>query len=72
VFELPGKERWAIEIKRSLRARPEKGFHIASDDIKATSRFVVHAGTDAYPVSEDVEAVGLRELASRLAAWEKG
>jgi predicted AAA+ superfamily ATPase len=71
VLELPGKERWAIEVKRSLRARPEKGFHIASDDIKATRRFVVHAGTDAYPVSEHVEAVGLRELAERLAVWGK-
>jgi len=27
---------------------------------------VVHAGEDAYPVSKDVEAVGLKTLAERL------
>jgi hypothetical protein len=58
--------------ERSLGARPDKGFYIASDDIKATQRLVVHAGTDAYPVSKHVDAVGLRELANKLAVWEKG
>jgi len=72
VLELPGKERWAIEIKRSLSARPEKGFYIASEDIKATRGFVVHAGEDTYPVSKDVEAVGLRVLAERLETLERG
>lgn len=72
VLELPGKERWAIEIKRSLSARPEKGFYLASEDIKATRGFVVHAGEDAYPVSKDVEAVGLQALAERLEALERG
>ncbi len=72
VLELPGKERWAIEIKRALSARPEKGFYLASEDIKATRGFVVHAGKDAYPVSEDVQAVSLNALAEQLAGWEKG
>lgn len=72
VLELPGKQRWAIEIKRALSARPEKGFYLASEDIRATRGFVVHAGKDAYPVSEDVEALSLNALAERLAGWEKG
>jgi hypothetical protein len=72
VLELPGKERWAVEIKRSLSARPEKGFYIGSADIEATRGFVVHAGTEAYPVSEGVEAVSLRALAERLAGWSSG
>lgn len=71
VLELPGKERWAVEIKRRSSARPEKGFYIASEDIKATRGFVVHAGKDSYPVSESVEAVSLEALAERLAGWEK-
>jgi hypothetical protein len=71
VLDLPGKERWAVEIKRSSSARPEKGFYLASEDIKATRGFVVHAGKDAYPVSEGVEAVSLQALAERLAGMEK-
>jgi len=72
VLELPGKQRWAIEIKRSLSAHPEKGFYIASEDIKATRGFVVHAGEDSYPVSKDVEAVGLQEMAKKLTELTTG
>jgi len=39
---------WAIEIKRGLSARPEKGFFIACDDLKPARRFVVNSGTERY------------------------
>jgi hypothetical protein len=29
----PGTAPWAIEIKRSLSPRPDRGFHLACDDI---------------------------------------
>ena len=54
---------WAIEVKRSLSARVGRGFHLACMDIKPSSGFVVHAGTDRWPLSENVEAIGVRELA---------
>lgn len=71
VLDLPAKQRWAVEIKRSLSARPRKGFYLASEDIKASRRFVVHAGEDRYPVSEDIEAVGVRALVAELAAHQQ-
>ena len=58
---------WAIEIKRSLSAKVEKGFHIACEDIKPARSFVVHAGEDRYPISENVEAISLYELMKELA-----
>lgn len=63
VLELPGRGRWAIEIKRSLTARPEKGFHLACQDIEPKRRFLVYAGEERYPVSAELEAIGLREMA---------
>ena len=72
VLDLPGKQRWAVEVKRSLSARPKKGFHLASEDIKASKRFVVHAGEDRYPVSEDIEAIGVRKLVGELASYPTG
>ena len=54
---------WAVEIKRSLSARVERGFHLACADIKSSSSFVVHAGADRWPLSETVEAISVRELA---------
>ena len=66
VIDQAGGERWAIEIKRSLSARVQRGFHVASADIKPTRAFVVHAGEDRYPVAQGVEGIGVRELAQVL------
>jgi predicted AAA+ superfamily ATPase len=68
LLELPGAALWAIEIKRSLSARPEKGFHIACEDLKPDRRFVVNAGFDRYPIDKNTTAIGLPELARML--WE--
>ena len=67
VLEFPGiSQIWAIEIKRSLSAKLQKGFYHACEDIQPHKCFVVYAGTDRYPVAEGVEAIGLAELAAAL------
>jgi predicted AAA+ superfamily ATPase len=67
LLELPGKSGlWAIEIKRGLSAKPRRGFHNAREDLKPDRSFVVHSGEDRYPVTKDVEAIGLREMAALL------
>ena len=68
VLEIPGHGLWAIEIKRGLSARPEKGFFIACEDIKPSRRFVVNSGTDRYRISKSVETIGVKDLAAELAA----
>jgi uncharacterized protein len=68
LLELPGGERWAIEIKRSHAAKPGRGFYEACEDLKPARRWVVHAGTDAYPIGPDVDAIGLAELCAKLSA----
>ena len=57
---------WAIEIKRSLSAKVERGFHIACEDIKPARAFLVHAGDDRYPVSDKLEAISVRQLMAEL------
>lgn len=69
VLELPRlSEKWAIEIKSGLSAKPGKGFYSAIEDIQPNKSFVVYAGEGRYPLSEGVEAVGLRDLARMLVA----
>ena len=68
VLEIPGHGRWAIEIKRGLSARPEKGFFIACEDVKPKRRFVVNSGAERYRISEAVETIGVKDLAAELAA----
>lgn len=69
LLELPGTQgMWAIEIKRGLSALPSKGFHHAREDLKPERAFIVYAGEERYPVAENVEAMGLREMAQFLAS----
>ena len=66
VLELPKRQRWAIEIKRSSAPSVSKGFHIAAADVKATARFVVHSGSESFPIAQGVRAVTLRDLQHAL------
>ena len=59
VLDLPPKERWAIEIKRSSAPVLSKGFYLGCGDIKATRRMVVHAGEDTFGLGDGVDAVSL-------------
>ena len=66
VLDLPKGERWAIEIKRGLTAKPEKGFHLACEDLQPARRFVVYSGEMRFPISADLEAIGLRAMTETL------
>lgn len=70
VLTLPDGAIWAIEIKRALSARPGKGFHQAVADLQPAQAFVVHAGEDRYPISEQAQGIGFMELARLLQDWE--
>ncbi|MCA9814247.1 MAG: ATP-binding protein [Cyanobacteria bacterium HKST-UBA01] len=60
VLELPGKNGlWAIEIKRSLTAKVDKGFHIACEDIQADRQLVVCPIEESFKISQSIEAIGL-------------
>lgn len=75
LLEIGGRHgTWAVEVKRGLSAKPQRGFYQAVEDIQPAKAFVVHAGEDRYPISESIEAIGLRELAGLLsgAATEGG
>jgi len=68
VLDIPGRGRWAIEIKRSLSARPKKGFHLACQDIEPDQRFLVYPGDGNHPAGADIEIIGLKEL---LTSWRR-
>lgn len=69
VLQLPGRARpWAIEIKRSLAPRLERGFHLACEDIDPEASLVVYAGTEVFPMARDIEAVSLPAVCERLQA----
>jgi len=66
VLTLPKGPLWAIEIKRSSSPKVEKGFHLATADIKPARRYVVYPGTERFPLGNQIEAIGLPQLAAEL------
>jgi uncharacterized protein len=67
LLSFPGARPWAIEIKRSLTPRPERGFHSACADVDPERRYVAYPGDAAYPIAEGIEAMPLQELVQALA-----
>lgn len=59
---------WAIEIKRSLTPKVERGFHAACADLAPARKFVVYPGVERYRLATDIEAISLEELATELVA----
>ena len=68
ILEFSGQEKWAIEIKRSSAPSLSKGFHIASEDIKADRKFVVYSGSDRFPIGEGITALSLAEMIQEVLA----
>jgi predicted AAA+ superfamily ATPase len=68
LLTLPTGKRWAIEIKRSLTPKLERGFYNACDDIRPDRKLVIYPGSESYPHSEDIEIGSLPEVARQLAA----
>jgi hypothetical protein len=69
LLKLPGHRKpWAIEIKRGLAPKLERGFHLACDAVRPGRRLVVYGGVERFPLAEGVEAVSLIDLCRELAA----
>ena len=62
----PNGKLWAVEIKRSLVPKLERGFHSAHADLKPDRSFVVYPGTERYPISDSIQAIPLTDLALAL------
>ena len=62
----PDDRLWAIEIKRSLAPKVERGFYAACADLKPERKFVVYPGQERYRLAEDIEAISLVGLAQEI------
>ena len=66
VLERGPKERYAIEIKKSLALSFSKGFYLGCEDIGAEKRFLVYPGKERFPMAKDVTAIPLSEMVTEL------
>ncbi len=66
VLTLPGGRLWAIEIKRTLSPKLNRGFHQAYKDLNPDQCFVVYPGSERFPLSPGVKAINLVDLSYAL------
>jgi predicted AAA+ superfamily ATPase len=67
LLALPGNLLWAIEIKRGLAPKVDRGFYHACADLEPTRRFVVYSGNDRFGLGDGIEVISLIALARELA-----
>ncbi len=68
LLQWPGGELWAVEIKRSLAPKLERGFHVACADLTPSRKLVIYPGADSFPMGQDVQAMPLARLCAELQA----
>ena len=66
LFERGGRVEMLIEITRSTAPQLSKGFRIARDTLKPRAAWLVHGGTESWPIERGITAVSLRALMQRL------
>jgi predicted AAA+ superfamily ATPase len=66
LLTLPSQRLWAVEIKRSLTPKPEKGFYLACEDLGVERRVVIYPGSERFPLPHGAEAMPLPDLGREL------
>lgn len=66
LLEMPNQALWAIEIKRGLSPKVQKGFYYAQADLKPQRSFVIYSGDERYPLADNVEAISLYDFLVEL------
>lgn len=67
VLKVSSSELYAIEIKYGKAPKISAGFHQASEDIKATRKFVVYSGDDEFPIGNNTTVISLAKIMAQLA-----
>lgn len=66
LFERGGRVEMVIEIKRSTAPTVSRGFRVACEDLSPGAAYVVHSGSESWPMPGGVRAISLLELLQHL------
>lgn len=67
ILKMSSTTLFAIEIKYGTTPKIKPGFHQASDDIKATQKFIVYSGDDEFPIGNNTTVISLKKMMIKLA-----
>lgn len=66
ILEISTQEKWAIDIKRSSAPTVTKGFHIASEDVGATKKFIIYPGQESFSIGQGLEIITLVDFMKKV------
>ena len=61
-----GRKRWGVEFKLTAQPTVTRSMITALEDLRLRHLFVVHAGTDTFPMAQKISAVALPKIAEDL------
>lgn len=67
VLTWPDGREWAIEVKRSMAPKLERGMRSALNDLEPERGFVVYPGSERFRLADGVEVIDLATLGEELA-----
>lgn len=66
LLTMPGERQWAIEIKRSLAPKVDRGFHTACTDLQPERAWVVYPGREQFPMAAGVQVAAVDDVVAAL------
>ena len=60
-----GRKRWGFEFKRTVTPRLTRSMHAAMESLDLQRLFVVHAGSETFPMHKKVTAIAASRLLDR-------
>ncbi len=72
LLQWPDSSTWAIEFKRSLAPKVERGFHEACHDIKPKRKLLIYPGQESYRTTGDIEVMSLDAVCRLAGAMATG
>lgn len=71
VLVLANGEQWAIEVKRTLNPKIERGFIEACGEVKPSRHYICYAGEERFPLGRKVDAIGVSGLMREIVGARK-
>jgi hypothetical protein len=67
-----GGTKVGFEIKRTVAPQVTRSIRSAQQTLGNDRLYLVHAGSDSFPLGNDIEAMAARDLATRTDLWRNG
>lgn len=66
IVKLSSRDIWAIEIKRGLSPKVQRGFHQACEDVQAVKKYLIYSGEDKFPIKNNITVLNLPKMMKTL------